>query len=183
MPALLPTFERPIMPGPFPQGARYTFTLDSILLSNARTLSDLLAHIPGVYVARGGWYGEPEIVLYGGRGPASLELYWDGVPILPLGRDSVYLDPARIPLGPIERVDVIVLPASLRVYLVTSQHRPTAPRTQVGVVSGRQDIADYRAGYATRTRSGFGVSMLADWASVNTGQLGNTTPPFKTSNI
>jgi len=183
MPALLPTFEPAIMPGPFPKGSRYTFTLDSILLSNARTLSDLLAHIPGVYVARGGWYGEPEIVLYGGRGPASLELYWDGVPMLPLGRDSVYLDPARIPLGPIERVDVIVLPASLRVYLVTSQHRPTAPRTQVGVVSGQADIADYRAGYATRSRSGFGVSLLADWASIGSSSPSITTPPFGTSDI
>ena len=183
MPALLPTFQPAIMPGPFPKGSRYTFTLDSILLSSARTLSDLLTHIPGVYVARGGWYGEPEIVLYGGRGPASLELYWDGVPMLPLGRDSVYLDPARIPLGPIERVDVIVLPASLRVYLVTSQHRSTAPRTQVGVVSGQSDIADYRAGYATRTRSGFGVSLLADWASIGGSSPSITTPPFGTSDI
>ena len=183
MPVLLPTFQPAIMPGPFPKGSRYTFTLDSILLSSARTLSDLLGHIPGVYVARGGWYGEPEIVLYGGRGPASLELYWDGVPMVPLGRDSVYLDPARIPLGPIERVDVIVLPASLRVYLVTSQHRPTTPRTQVGVVSGQADIADYRAGYTTRSRSGFGVSLLADWASIGTSSPGITTPPFGTSDI
>src|SRR5882672_11873863 len=182
-PALLPTFAPAIMPGPLPKGTRYTFTLDSVLLSSARTLSDLLSHIPGVYVARGGWYGEPEIVLYGGRGPASLELYWDGMPMLPLGRDSVYLDPARIPLAPIERVDVIMLPASLQVYLVTSQHRPTAPRTLVGIVSGQQDIADYRAGYATRTRSGFGVSLLADWASIGTGSPGNTTPPFGTSDI
>jgi hypothetical protein len=68
--ALLPTFAPAIVPGPLPKGTRYTFTLDSILFSNARTLSDLLVHIPGVYVARGGWYGEPEIVLYGGRGPA-----------------------------------------------------------------------------------------------------------------
>ena len=182
-PALLPTFEPAIMSGPLPLGTRYTFTSDSVLLSNARTLSDLLVHIPGVFVARGGWYGEPEIVLYGGRGPASLEVYWDGVPMLPLGRDSVYLDPARIPLGPIERADVIVLPASLRVYLVTAQHRSTTPRTQIGIVTGQQDIADYRAGYATRTRSGFGVSMLADWASIGVGLPGHTTPPFGTSDI
>ncbi len=181
--ALLPTFAPAIVPGPLPKGTRYTFTLDSILFSNARTLSDLLVHIPGVYVARGGGYGEPEIVLYGGRGPASLEIYWDGMPMLPLGRDSVYLDPARIPLGPLERVDVIVLPASLRVYLVTSQHRPTTPRTQVGIVSGQQDIADYRAGYATRSRSGFGVSLLADWASIGIGSPSNTTPAFGTSDI
>ena len=79
--ALLPTFAPAIMPGPLPRGTRYTFTSDSILLSSARTLSDLLSHVPGVYVARGGWYGEPEIVLYGGRGPASLEVYWDGMPM------------------------------------------------------------------------------------------------------
>jgi hypothetical protein len=122
-------------------------------------------------------------VLYGGRGPASLEIYWDGMPMLPLGRDSVYIDPARIPLGPIERVDVIMLPATLQVYLVTSQHRSTAPRTQVGIVSGQYDIADYRAGYATRMRSGFGVSLLADWASIGQSSSGITTPPFGTSDI
>src|SRR5439155_1288384 len=84
-------------------GTGYSFTTDSFALSNAQTLSDLLAHIPGVYVARGGIYGQAEIVLYGGRGPAGLEVFWDGVPHLPLGRDSVYLDPARISLAPLER--------------------------------------------------------------------------------
>src|SRR5207244_11165398 len=74
-------------------------------------------------------------------------------------------DPARIPLGPVERVDVIVLPATLRVYLVTAQNRSTAPLTQLGVVTGQQDIADYRAGYATRTRSGLGVSRSEEHTS------------------
>jgi hypothetical protein len=183
IPELLPVAAMPIAPGPLPIGARYTFTADSLLFANGRTLSDLLGHIPGVYVARGGWYGQAEIVLYGGRGPASLEIYWDGVPLLPLGRDSIYLDPARIPLGPIERVDVVVLPAMLQVYLVTYQHRSTTPRTQVGIVSGQQDIADYRAGYAIRKRSGFGVSLLADWSSIGVGPLSNTSPPFGTADL
>jgi len=180
---LLPVFGPAIAPGPLPKHTRYTFTSDSIVLSGARSLSDLLIHIPGVYIARGGWYGQAEIALYGGRGPASLEVYWDGVPILPLGRDSIYLDPARISLGPVERVDVIVLPASLLVYLVTAQYRSTAPRTQVGIVTGQQDIADYRAGYATRLRSGLGVSFLADWASIGTGPIATTTTSFGTSDI
>jgi hypothetical protein len=183
MPALLPTFAPAIVPGPLPRGVRYTFTLDSVLLSNTRTLSDLLIHIPGVYIARGGWYGEPEIALYGGRGPASLEVFWDGVPLLPLGRDSIYLDPARIPLGPIERVDIIVLPASLQVYLVTAQHRATAAQTQIGIITGQQDISDYRAGYSVRGRSGFGAAMVADWPSIGTGSPGHTTPPFASSDI
>jgi hypothetical protein len=181
MPVLLPNLPPAIAPGPLPRGARYTFTADSQIFSGARTLSDLLSHIPGVYVARGGWYGQAEIPLYGGRGPAALEIYWDGVPMQPLGRDSIYLDPARIPLGPIDRVDVIIRPTTLQVYLVTAQHGATTPRTQVGIVSGVQDIADYRAGYAMRSRAGFGVSLLADWSSIGPGA--NSSTSFGTSDL
>ncbi len=181
--ALLPTFMPAITPGPLPKGARYTFTADSLLFLASRTLSDLLSHIPGVYVARGGWYGQAEIVLYGGRGPAALEIFWDGVPFLPLGRDSIYLDPARISLAPFERVDVIVLPATLQVFLVTVAHHSTNPRTQVGVLTGRQDIAGYRAGYSKRSRSGFGMSMVADWSSMGAGPVSNTTTSFGTSDL
>lgn len=183
MPALLPIFPQAIVPGPFPQGTRYTFTADSLLLLTSRTLSDLLLHIPGVYVARGGWFGQAEPVLYGGRGPAGLEIYWDGVPYRPLGRDSLYLDPARISLAAIERVDVIILPAALRVYLVSAGYRSTAARTQIGVLTGQQDIADYRAGYAIRTRSGLGMSLIADWNSIGPGSLSNTTTSFGASDI
>lgn len=183
IPALLPAFPAPIAPGPLPLGARYTFTADSLLLTNAHTLSDLLGHIPGVYVARGGWFGQAEIVLYGGRGPAALEVYWDGFPYLPLGRDSVYLDPARIPLAPLERVDVIVQPAMLQVYLVTARPRSTSPGTQIGIVTGDQDVADYRAGYSRRARSGFGVSVVADWNSIGNAAIGGTTTTFGSSDL
>ncbi|HEY6092997.1 MAG TPA: TonB-dependent receptor plug domain-containing protein [Gemmatimonadales bacterium] len=182
-PLLLPVFPQAIVQGPLPKGTRYTFTADSLLLLTSRTLSDLLLHIPGVYVARGGWFGQAEPVLYGGRGAAGLEIYWDGVPYRPLGRDSVYLDPARIPLAAIERVDVIILPATLRVYLVSTGHRSTAARTQIGILTGQQDIADYRAGYAARTRSGVGVSLIADWNSIGPGALSNTSTSFGASDI
>src|SRR5207247_6978315 len=115
LPRSLPVFPEAILTGPLPRGTRYTFNADSLILSNVQTPSDRLAHSPGVYVARGGIYGAGEIPFYGGRGAAGLEIYWDGVPYLPLGRDSLFLDPARISLAPLERVDVIVLPASLRV--------------------------------------------------------------------
>jgi TonB-dependent Receptor Plug Domain len=182
-PVLMPTFAAAIAPGPLPLGARYAFTRDSMLFTNARTLSDLLSHVPGVYVVRGGWYGQAEIVLFGGRGPAALEIYWDGVPYAPIGRDSIYIDPARIPLAPLERVDVIVLPAALRVYLVTARARSTAAGTQIGILTGEQDIAGYRAGYSTRARSGFGIALVADWNSVGIGPVGSTTTPFGTSDL
>jgi len=181
--ALLPTFPAAMVAGPLPRGARYTFTADSLLFLSSRTLSDLLSHIPGVYVARGGWYGQPEVPLYGGRGSAGLEIFMDGVPFLPLGRDSVYLDPARLSLAPYERVDIIVMPAAIQVYLIGVAHRSTNPRTQIGVMTGRQDISGYRAGYSKRSRSGFGASVVADWNSMGVGPIGNTTTSFGTSDF
>ena len=178
---LLPTFTPVVAPGPLPAGARYVFTEDSLLLLSSQTLSDLLTHIPGVYVARGGWYGQAEIALYGGRGPASFEIFVDGVPYMPLGRDSIYVDPARISLAAYERVDVLVMPAALQIYLVSLTHRSNRPRTQIGVMTGRQDIAGYRAGYSKRARSGFGVSLVADWNSIGRGP--STTTSFGTGDF
>ena len=181
--ALLPVFPAGIAPGPLPRGTRYVFTADSLLFLSSRTLSDLINHIPGVYVARGGWYGQAEIPLYGGRGSAGLEIFVDGVPFQPLGRDSIYVDPARISLAPFERVDILIAPATLQVYLVSLTHRSTHPRTQIGVMTGRQDISGYRAGYSKRSSSGFGVSILADWNSMGNGPVGNTTTIFGTSDF
>src|SRR5204863_439975 len=126
----------------------------------------------GVYVARGGWYGQAEIVLFGGRGPAALEIYWDGVPYLPLGRDSIYIDPARIPLAPLERVDVIVLPASLRIYLVTARARSTAAGTQIASLTVEAGNTWRRANVTATARLGAGgfpqqLEARAGWAPVS----------------
>jgi len=172
----LPILPAPIPPGPLPRGTRYSFTADSLAFSDTRTLSDLLARIPGVYAVRGGLYGQAEPVLYGGRGPAALEVYWDGVPYRPLGRDSVYLDPARIPLAPLERVDVIVLPASLRVYLVTARQASTAPATEIGITTGFLGTSGYRAAFLKRWRSGLGLALLADWNDLAGASSSSTTP-------
>ena len=181
---LLPAMPLAIAPGPLPAGPRYTFTADSLLFTNARTLSDLLVHIPGVYVARGGWFGQAEPVLFGGRGAgsAAIEVYWDGVPYLSIGRDSLALDPARISLAPLERVDVIVLPAMLRVYLVTARQRSTQPLTQIGVATGDLGIAGYRGGYASRSRSGFGVAFTFDQNSID-GSPAATTTNFSSTDL
>jgi len=181
-PKYLPTFPEPIVPGPLPPGVRYTFTADSFVLSNVQTLSDLLTHIPGVYVARGGIYGSAEPVLYGGRGGAGLEVFRDGVPYLPLGRDSVFLDPARISLAPLERVEVIVLPAALRVYLVTLRQRSTETASQVGVATGEVRTANYRGAYLRRWRSGLGLSLVADYNN-NDGIAGTSSAPFNSVDL
>ena len=182
LPHYLPVLPQATPAGPLPRGTRYTFNADSLVLSNVQTLSDLLAHIPGVYVARGGIYGAGELVFYGGRGAAGLEVYWDGVPYLPLGRDSVFLDPARIPLAPLERIDVIVLPGSLRVYLVTLRQRSTETASQVGVATGEVKTANYRGAFLRRWRSGLGLSLVADYNN-NDGIEGSSSTAFNSVDL
>lgn len=173
----LPVFAPAMARGPLPRGARFGFDADSLVLSNITTLGDLLGHLPGVYVARGGWFGAAEIAVYGGHGPLGLELYWDGVPVLPLGRDSLWLDPARVPLAPLERIDVQVLPSTLRVFLVTRRARSSVPRTEVRISTGVNSIAQYRAGFAKRWRSGIGLSLSADYRNID-GISGSSTTAF-----
>lgn len=178
----LPGFAAAVPAGPLPRGERWRFTIDSLVLSNITTLGDLLAHIPGVYVARGGWFGAPEIAVYGGQGPLGLEVYWDGLPYLPVGRDSVWLDPARIPIAPLERIDVLVLPSTVRVYLVSRQARSTVPRTEVRISTGQNSIAQYRGGFAKRWRSGVGLSLSADYRNIN-GVPSTSTTAFNDVDI
>lgn len=171
----LPTFALPAPAGPHPRGTRYTFDTDSLRFSDVATLADLLLHVPGVYVARGGAYGAPEVPLYGGRGAQGIEVFWDGVPYLPLGRDSVFLDLARIPLAPLERVDVFVLPASLRIYLTSARQRSTVPASSVRIQTGDFSVADYRGAFARRWRSGLGLALVADWNAINDDASTSTT--------
>ena len=141
-------------------------------------MSDLLGHIPGVYVARAGFVGQPEYVLYAGRGAAGVEFYWDGLPYAPLGRDSAYLDPARLPLAVLERVEVLPLPGVLRVYLVSRRHASTHAASAVGIVDGDRNIARYRALFARRWRSGAGISGALEWHNIE-GVLESTSPTFQ----
>src|SRR3989454_6529352 len=122
------------------------------------------------------------MVLSGGRAPAGLDVFWDGVPSLPLGRDSLYLDPARISLAPLERVDVVVLPATLRVYLVTARQRSTATASQVRIATGQVSTANYRGAYERRWRSGLGLSLVADYNN-NDGIVGSSSTAFNSVDL
>ena len=180
--AYLPVPPRAVPGGPLPAGTRYAYDADSLLLHSVLTLSDLLARVPGVYIARGGFYGVPEPVAYGGRGAQGLEVYWDGVPFLPLGRDSVWLDPARIPLAPLERIEVVILPASLRVYLVSRRPDSTDPETDIGIQTGDANAGGYRGTFARRWRSGVGLALKADLHATD-GFAGTPTTEFRANDL
>ncbi len=159
----LPITEEEVPPGPLAPGTRYRFTRTSMIWTSSLTLADLLTAIPGVYVARGGFFGQPEYIMYAGRGATSLELYWDGLPMHAVGPDSVYMDPGRFGLSYLRQVDVEVLPGALRVYLVSERYEHLEPRSVIRVTSGAFGTAQYAGLFQRRWASGLGLNLAGDF--------------------
>ena len=179
--ARLATAEPVVPVGPLPPGTRYTFTRDSILWMTGVTLADLLVTIPGVYVARAGFLGQPEYIMYGGRGGASLELYWDGLPLEPLGRDSIHHDAGRVNLTYVDRVDVHVLPSTLRVYLVSTRHASLEPRSALRVMTGYYGTGAYAGLFQKNMPNGVGFNVAADF--VGTDETSGTEGTNRTFDV
>ena len=146
--------------------SRIVYDRDSLEWHNMATLSDVLAKVPGVFVWRGGWVGRPEPINFQGRATASMELVIDGIPYLPLGPDSVAVDPSILPMTFFDRVEIERLPGLLRVYLYSRRHDRLPPRTRVGVASGDFDIARYIASLEKRTTKGFGYVLAAEHLAI-----------------
>lgn len=177
-PPVLPITEAEVPSGPLPPGARYRFTRGSILWTSALTLSDLLTAIPGVYVARAGFFGQPEYIMYAGRGAQSVELFWDGLPLHPVGPDSVYLDPARFNLSYLRQVEVEVLPAKLRVYLVSERHESPETRSVLRVTSGAFSTAQYAGLFQRRWGSGLALNLAGDFTASDGGPSGGRNDQY-----
>ncbi len=166
-PLVIPIGEPSVPAGPLPPGTRYTFNSDSILWVRGLTLSDLLASIPGVYIARAGFLGQPEYIAYAGRGGASIEIYWDGMPMNPMGGDSLFIDPGRIPLTYLHRVDVHVLPSRLKIYLVSARHSGLDARTELTVGTGDFNTGKFAGVFQKRWPMGLGINLAADFVGTD----------------
>lgn len=151
----------------YPSGTRVIFTRDSIDWIPAETVGDLLATVPGVYVQRGGGFGRPEMPTYRGRGAGSVQFEVDGVPYVPVGHDTLAVDPSFFSLGLLDRVEVTASPAQLRVQLWTRRHDRQAPRTKVGLSAGDRGIARYFGSFERRYPSGWGLTVAADYFGIN----------------
>jgi len=159
-----------IAPGPLAPGSRITFSRDSILWTSSYTLADLLSEVPGVTAARTGYAGEPTPVLYGGRGTAGIEIFYDGVPLTALGVDSISVDPGRISLIGLRRVEVERHPAFLRVYLVSERDARLGARSYLRILNGDFRTAGYAGVFQYRWPSGVGLDMSADYLNTKGGQ-------------
>jgi hypothetical protein len=150
-----------------PAGARIVLSRDSLDWAAARTVSELLAATANVYLWRGGWRVRPELPNYLGRGATSVEYLVDGRPWLPIGPDSLAVDPSLWSLEFFERVEIERDPARLRVHLYTRSHDRMAPRTEIAVATGDRGFARYLGAFEKRYPSGFGLTLAADYTGAN----------------
>jgi hypothetical protein len=157
--------------GPRAPLARIVLSRDSIEWAMNETLGDLLMRVPGVFLWRGGWLGRPEYPNYQGRGATSVEYYQDGLLMVPMGRDSVAIDPSLIALGFLERVEIERWPGLLRVHLFTWRDASRAARSRVGLATGDKDISRYLGVLERRFGKGFGFAVAADYFDAPTGSV------------
>lgn len=161
-----------------PRGGRIVFDRDSIDWAAAQSVGELLARVPGVYVERADWIGMPELVNVSGHGSASVEYALDCTPWQPIGPDSVAVDPL-IPFSILDRVEVEVFPAMLRVFLFTRTLDRLAPRTKICASQGDRGATRYCGSFERRYAGGMGLSVAADYVGLNaapSGSGGGNTP-------
>lgn len=150
-----------------PAGSRIILTRDSIEWAPARTVADLLANYAPVFVWRGGWLGRPELPNMLAHGATSVRYLIDGAPFIPIGPDSISVNPATWPLELFDRIEIERSPAELRVSLFTRQHDRMAPRTSIGVSTGDRAHSKYTGTFEKRYSSGLGLSLVGDFTGVN----------------
>jgi hypothetical protein len=155
-----------------PPLARIVLPRDSIEFINAETVGDLLAEVPGVYLWRLGWFGRAELPAYRARGATSVEYVIDGIPWVPMGPDSLAVDPSLFPVGMLDRMEIEVFPGLLRVHLMLRNHDQLSPRTRVAVGSGDFNLARYEGLFEKRFRSGIGLSLAAERLSSDPASRG-----------
>jgi hypothetical protein len=172
---LIPVAPRIGLATLLPPGSRMVLDRDSILWHGAETVSDLLTRVPGVYLLRGGWAGRPELPAFQAHGATSVSYVLDGFPIVPLGQDSVMVDPSLLPLSFLDRIEIERIPGQLKVWLFTRRNDRSAPYSSIGIASGDLQIARYQGQLEKRSARGPGVALAFDHFDVpaQQGQLGN----------
>lgn len=159
----LPVPPRLAPDGILPDGSLVVFDRSAIEWTTSSSVADLLQAVPGVYIWHGGWVGRPEYASYQGRGATSVEYYFDGLPVTPMGPDSVGVDPALLPLNLLDRVEIVRWAGLLQVRMYTPRHDVAAPGTGILVSTGDQGTARYGADLQKRYASGAAYALAADY--------------------
>jgi hypothetical protein len=151
------------------RGRQYVWTRETIFVSGAQNLAELVAEVPGASIVRSGYLMAPIVTSWYGE-PGRVRVFFDGVELDALdARMAGQLDLASIPLYGLEEVAVERVASELRVFLRTWRVEQTTPSTRVDVGTGAENFTLYRGYYARRFDNGGGLQVAAQQFSVING--------------
>lgn len=151
------------------RGRQYVWSRETIFITGAMNLAELVAEVPGASIARSSYLMAPIVTSWQGEA-GRVRVFLDGVEMDPLDvRMGGQLDLAAIPLYGLEEVAVEPAASELRIHLRTWRAERTAPETRVDVGTGAENFTLYRGYYAKRFDSGLGVQIAAQQFSVING--------------
>lgn len=151
------------------RGRQYVWTRETIFVTGANNLAELVSEVPGASIARSGYLMAPIVTSWLGE-PGRVRVFFDGVEFDPLdARMGGQLDLASIPLYGLEEVAVERTATELRIHLRTWRVENTTPATRVDVGTGAENFTLYRGYYARRFANGGGLQVAAQQFSVVNG--------------
>lgn len=151
------------------RGRQYVWTRETIFVTGAHNLAELIAEVPGASIARSGYLMAPIATSWQGE-VGRVRVFFDGVELDALDvRMGGQLDLASIPLYGLEEVAVERSATELRVHLRTWRAERTTPETRVDVGTGAENFTLYRGYYARRLNNGGGIQIAAQQFSVING--------------
>ena len=151
------------------RGRQYVWTRETIFITGAQNLAELVAEVPGASIVRSGYLMAPIVTSWQGEA-GRVRVFWDGVEFDALDpRMGAQLDLANIPLYGLEEVAVERAANELRIHLRTWRAERTTPETRVDVGTGAENFTLYRGFYAKRFDNGGGLQIAAQQFSVING--------------
>lgn len=168
------TLKTPFAAAEAPRGAelrgrQYVWTRETIFVSGAQNLAELVAEVPGASIVRSGYLMAPIVTSWYGE-PGRVRVFFDGIELDALDvRMGGQLDLASIPLYGLEEVAVERSAGELRVHLRTWRVENTTPATRVDVGTGAENFTLYRGYYSRRLDNGGGLQIAAQQFSVVNG--------------
>jgi hypothetical protein len=162
--------ERPASPEL--KGGRWVWNRETLAVTGALTLPELLVEAPGVSFVRSSYLLAPTALSWYGE-PGRVRVYYDGIELDALDpRGGGNLDLATIPIWTLEEVALERAAGELRVHLRTWRVDRTTPQTRTDVFTGAEQLNLYRGFYGRRFDSGFGLQIAGQQFSMTNSLTG-----------
>ena len=155
-----------------PEAGVWEFDREALLATHALTVHDLISHVPGMVLLRGGDIGNPVVATTFGLGPGEIRVFRDGVEDPPM--EGGVLDLGQVALAGLESVRVERRPGEVRIHLRSLRIADPRPYTYLDVATGDLRTNIFRATFAHP--DAFGGTLLFALDRADTDGPGRNEP-------